>query len=72
VTIIYVTDKSISSGFGAAIGFSTIFGFLILCGCCVFIFRRKPAKPDEIVRQITIVEKERRKSALEIRRVSTV
>jgi hypothetical protein len=72
VTIIYVTDTSISSGFGAAIGLSTIFGFLILCGCCVFIFRRKPAKPDEILRQISIVEKEHRKPGLEIRAVSTV
>jgi hypothetical protein len=68
VTIIYVTttDTSISQGQAAAIGFSAIFGFLVLCGCCGFIFlRKRPAKPDEIVRQVTIAE--RRKSALELR-----
>jgi Ca2+/Na+ antiporter len=72
ITIIYVTttDTSISQGQAAAIGFSAIFGFLVLCGCCGFIFRRKPAKADEIRRQVTIAE--RRNSALEIRAVSTV
>ena len=74
ITVIYITttDTSIGNGQAAAIGFSTIFGFVIVCGCCVFIFRRKPAKSDEIVRQITIVEREHRKPGLEIRAVSTV
>jgi hypothetical protein len=70
ITIIYITttDTSISQGQAAAIGFSAIFGFLVLCGCCGFIFlRKRPAKPDEIVRQVTIAE--RRKSALELRTI---
>jgi hypothetical protein len=60
------TDTSIGKGQAAAIGFSAIFGFVVLCGCCGFIFfRKRPTKSDEIVRQVTIAE--RRKSALEIR-----
>jgi histidinol phosphatase-like PHP family hydrolase len=68
ITVIYVTTtySSIGKGQAAAIGFSAIFGFVVLCGCCGFIFlRKRPAKPDEIVRHISVAE--RRKSALEIR-----
>ena len=59
-----------SQGVGAAIGLSAIFGFFVLCGCCGFIFRRRPASHRDgenmIIRQVTIVEpKERGKSVTE-------
>jgi hypothetical protein len=79
ITVVYVqtTNTSIQNGEAAAIGLSAIFGFLVLCGCCGLACRRQPAKPDEIVRQVTISErrksvveeKERRKSTLEIRTI---
>ena len=73
VTTIYITTTSstISSGVGAAIGLSAVFGFCILGACCAGLLRRRPA--PEIQRQVTIVErrasvvegKERRKSTTE-------
>jgi hypothetical protein len=67
ITIIYVkTTEPISKGVGAAIGLSAIFGFVILCGCCGFFFRRRPIPENLIIRQVSIVEqKERRKSVIE-------
>jgi len=81
ITVVYVqtTDTSIQKGYAAAIGLSAVFGFVILCVCCGIAIRRRPAKPDEIVRQVTTVErrksvveegKERRKSTLEIRTIT--
>jgi len=55
-----------SQGVGAAIGLSAVFGFVILCCCCGFIFRRRPIPENLIIRQVSIVEpKERRKSVIE-------
>ena len=55
-----------SQGVGAAIGLSAVFGFVILCCCCGFIFRRRPVPENLIIRQVSIVEqKERRKSVIE-------
>ena len=81
ITIVYIqtTDSSIQKGYAAAIGLSAVFGFVVLCVCCGIAIRRRPAKPDEIIRQVTLVErrksiaeegKERRKSTLEIRTVT--
>ena len=87
VTTIYITTTSstISSGVGAAIGLSAVFGFCILGVCCIGILRRRPSA-NEIQKQVSIVDrrtsiverrasvvedgKERRKSALEIRSVN--
>ena len=65
ITVIYVkTTEPISKGVGAAIGFSVIFGFVLICGCCGLAFRRKATNPNLIIRQVSILEtdKERRKS----------
>lgn len=65
ITVIYVkTTEPISKGVGAAIGFSVIFGFVLICGCCGLAFRRKATNPNLIIRQVSIIEtdKERRKS----------
>jgi hypothetical protein len=78
VTIVYVTTTTISQGVGAAIGLSAIFGFCILGGCCVVFLRRRSV--NEIQKHITIAErrksitedrKERRKSTLELRAISS-
>ena len=79
VTTIYITTTSstISSGVGAAIGLSAVFGFCILGVCCIGILRRRPSA-NEIQKQVSIVDrrtsvedgKEKRKSALEIRSVN--
>jgi len=75
VTTIYITSTSstISSGVGAAIGLSAVFGFCILGACCAGLLRRR-SPANEIRKQVTIVErrksivedgKERRKSIVE-------
>ena len=56
-----VTDTSISKGVGAAIGFSAIFGFVVLGGLCfVIILRRRPAEKEQLPmrRPSTIVIRE--------------
>jgi len=56
-----------SKGVGAAIGFSVIFGFVLICGCCgAIVLKRRPINQNLIIRQVSFVEpKERRKSVIE-------
>jgi hypothetical protein len=72
ITIIYVDrNASINKGYNAAVGLSAVFGFCLLTCCCIGLLRRR--KPQEqIVRQVSKVErrpsqveKERRPSQVE-------
>ena len=64
-------NASINKGYNAAVGLSAVFGFCLLTCCCIGLLRRR--KPQEqIVRQVSKVErrpsqveKERRPSQVE-------